>query len=349
MNRFLRSTFFLFTIAFSLGVHSDTKRPAAAEMTDINLNQSWQEIYKAITNHLGPLDKLCKLQVHMRYLLSHAALATNHSNTAVTGFYCTQPLTQFEDWLKWSEKQYLSNPTNPTTVYLYADALARAEKPNEAIGKFNTALELAPEDAMVLNARGTAYLVLYMETAQVSHLLLAYKDWKRAIKISNGKLLDAQVNMAVASLSSSGGIDKAKRDFQKVLDAEPEHWMAQLGKAVSYGAEGDYKRYGDSMKKLLEQSRNSQFLAALLSENNLKANIEGAGARGFQLLKKRLGKLLIRLALEIIKRGGVFHYLKENENLVVQDGVNQEIGTWVTLNYPTKKYVVDDTKELPTP
>lgn len=203
-----------------------------------------------------------------RLLMGHATLATNQNNASMRLFLSVDDDNSLRNWFDWTVLLLRSNPHNPMALYLMADAQARIGRSDDAISTFTHALELKPDFALALNARGVVYVLK-------SEFDRALVDFYMATKFAPG-LADAHSNLgtlAVLQESSLHQGDAALVAFNKALEINPDFAIAYNGRGcLSFGsgefstALEDFARASELTPYLTVAELNTGFAAAYASQ-----------------------------------------------------------------------------------
>lgn len=286
----------------------------------------------------------CDLEAPIRILYGHSALATGENSVAVEQFYCATDSfasATIKEWLVWTQKLAKSLPNLASAHYLYGDALARNGDLAKAKTEFDKAIALNSHHVLALNARGVTEWLLYeSDTLKYEeHELKAIDDFITANKIDTG-FADAWANRGVIGLRDKSELAKASEKFNRAFDLDSTYWLALNGRAVAAGASGKYWDFQSDVKIIELHAPNTPFVG--LNTGNSSFLSEGIKQRGFEAGIKATIPIItpIPVLLELNlnwsqDRGGIFIYLKDGVNLVV-DEENQPrfAGTWFALNYP---------------
>ncbi|RMD48454.1 MAG: tetratricopeptide repeat protein [Ignavibacteria bacterium] len=318
---------------------------------EANLN-NWKALKTILLEIRGSLSGVptCEIEAPLRLLYGHVALATNENNVAVEQFYCGSDSSgskSLNDWLTWTERLVKKVPNSATSHYLYGDALARYGNFFDAKNEFDKALEIDPKHTLSLNARGIVkWLISKKDSSMEEYELEAIQDLIDASKYSP-EFADAFANRGVIGLLDETGLERARELFDQALNIDNSYWLALNGKAVTYGASGEYWNFQKIIDRIKKQAPNTPFLEFNTGNIN-KEKLAFLGARGASGIEWKfgidlnlkmpgvLGKFLPSADINFeIGRGGIFMYLKEGENLKKNnDGELRQAGTWFALNYP---------------
>ncbi|MDQ3847176.1 MAG: hypothetical protein M3342_24655, partial [Bacteroidota bacterium] len=129
-------------------------------------------------------------------------------------------------------------------------------------------------------------------------------------------------------------------------------------KAVSYGEEGAYGKYMDLVSQINRSSSNMPFVNSNV-DNDPKSKgrnrgttttttslkLGGSTGTGFSTkfgtvnVGPKFSGELSRSITTDLSRGGIYVYLKDGENLLINNGKPALIGTWFNLNYPNRTII----------
>ena len=199
-----------------------TQACAASVPPDVE-KAALQEDWKQVADLCAPANKPPESPV-LSVLAGHACLALNRNNDSYAYFQSINNATGIAAWNEWTTALALANPHNAGALYLMGDALARAGKWQEAIGKYAEAIDTSGGHALALNARGVAY-------AQQQDFISAMKDFKEACK-TNPELADAYANLATMYVIKESG-KGALENFDNALKKSPEFALALNGRGCA--------------------------------------------------------------------------------------------------------------------
>lgn len=293
-------------------------------------NENWKEVEGILVKMKPSNATTCKLEVPLRILYGHAALAMGKNSAAVEHFYCATDSNGLKAWLRWTEKLVVRKPNLPISHYLRGDALARNGDIENALIELDKALKINPKDTLALNARGVVKWLLYeADQSKEDFELEAMDDLLRVIEISPN-FADAWANRGIIGLRGRSDLLRARQSFERALSIDNKYWLALNGKACAHGTGGEYWAFQRDIKTISENAPNTPFLAL------------NAGFSNTETLPDSLrGVAIVLITIFKIVRGGVFLYLKDGENLLTFEGTTEpkKIGTWFALNYPSKPIV----------
>lgn len=204
------------------------------EIEEAVLAESWAKAAKL----LGEAEP-GMLPAVARIINGHAKLALNRNNDSLCSFLSISSENELKEWEKWTKDFVNSNPKTPITYYLKGDASARLEKWDEALNDFNKALEISPQHAMVLNARGVVHAIR-------GRWDKAIEDFEKT-KVANSVFADAYANIGAMWIQKSDGAPGALRAFKAALVESPDFVLALYGKGAVEMVLGEL---GDSSKDL---------------------------------------------------------------------------------------------------
>ena len=172
-----------------------------------------------------------------RLLKGHAALATNEGDEALCMFASVfddvaEGGDPFQAWYGWASDRVAADPDGSAAHYLLGDASARLQRWDEALSHFDRALELLPDDAMALNARGTVH-------AARGDWTRAMVDFTAAMKAAPD-LGDAFASRGALNVVRSSGPEGARRWFDRALERSPGSSLARNGRGVASYAMADW-------------------------------------------------------------------------------------------------------------
>lgn len=110
-------------------------------------------------------------------------------------------------------------PARVDAALYLARALVMLQRLGEAVAQIERALALAPEDALMLDRAGDLF-------SQCNLHERAAVQFRRAVALCPGNA-DYRHNLAV-SLTFSGDVTEAEREYEACIAAEPRHWRAHL-------------------------------------------------------------------------------------------------------------------------
>lgn len=355
VSRFL--TFLIGVIFCHSQIHAQT---SSKDASILSLKSS--EIERALaTNDWGLIDKLlakirpknvnvCNLESTFRILYGHVALATGKNNIAVEHFYCASDSNNSATltlWYSWTKKLVERRPDLANSYYFYGDALARMGNLENSKQAFDRCIEIDSKHFLALNARGVIkWLIFKSDSLKEDYELESINDFIIAIRVSPD-FADAWANRGVIGLRDEGDLTQAAGKFEKALNVDSTYWLALNGKAVANGASGKYWDFQHDIKEVMTNAPNTPFLNFNTGRDAKGKLLEGSrGASGIEhkfnigidfkmpvVTPSFLGVLNIKAGYEM-NRGGIFLFLKEGENLIIENDNPRPLGTWFTLNYP---------------
>jgi len=308
-------------------------------------------VLKGILNQVRPQNiPVCDLDSPYRFLYGHVALATGENSIAVEHFYCdsdSNDSTTLNQWYTWTKALAERRSDLASSHYFYGDALARMGNLMGNLAKakeeFDTSLGIAPDHFLALNARGVVkWLIFEADSSKEEYELEAVDDFIQATRISPD-FADAWANRGLVGLRDETELSKSIEKFEKALELDPDYWLALNSKAVANGAGGRYWAYQKDISKIEANAPDTPFLGyntgrQTVNDSTLASN-RGGTLTGSEL-KVNFG-INVGVANfgfeygQTFDRGGIFMYLKEGENLVVdKNDKPTPIGTWFALNYP---------------
>jgi tetratricopeptide (TPR) repeat protein len=137
------------------------------------LKGEWQNVINEC-NKVDP-NELASSPV-LRMIKGHACLVLNRNNESLILFLSISSEEERQSWLAWTTSFASQNSNNTVAYYLKGDALARKRNREGAIRDFSRALEVDPNFAPALNARGVIY-------ANLNKFELALIDLKKACNV----------------------------------------------------------------------------------------------------------------------------------------------------------------------
>ncbi len=161
----------------------------------------------------------------LRLIKAHADLALNKNNESLCLFLSVISEEELKRWNKWTENFLKRHPKSAVAYYLRGDALARLEKLDAALEAFNKALEIEPENALVLNARG----IVYATKGDVDRARL---DFYKASKKAKAPLADAYCNLGFLNIQKKDGAEGAINHFTRALEISPDFALAFHGRGL---------------------------------------------------------------------------------------------------------------------
>lgn len=208
-------------------VQGESEDVGGAEFSARVLARDWGSVYSELAktpdSAKSPIQ--CMLQ-------AHAALATNHNNRALSLLTSDSAAVAIESWQTWTAALLAEHPDNPVACYLAGDAEARSGNPEMALQLFHKGLQIAPDDAKILNACGAAW-------AMQGQLDSSIYCVSRAIAVDH-EFADAWASRGSILIKSKNGATGALSDFQKALELSPDFALALNGRACAEFAMGQW-------------------------------------------------------------------------------------------------------------
>lgn len=158
----------------------------------------------------------------LRAIKGHAGLALNRNNDALCLFLSISTEEELKEWDDWTEVFVRNKFNSEMTHYLKGDALARQKKWDRALEEFNKALEINPDDEMVLNARGVVYA--------------AKGDWDASLidltkaTMVNKDFADAYNSLGAMWIQRRTGGRGALKAFNQAIKLSPDFSLALNGR-----------------------------------------------------------------------------------------------------------------------
>ncbi len=225
----------------TLAARSDSAPQPASQpdsaLTAALIQQSWPRVADL-------LDSETSLPPAMQFVQAHAFTALNKTNESLCAFLAASNDENIAAWHAWAQDFQTRYPQHAVAYYLLGDALARRGDLDGAIATFTTGLQIDPANALLLDARGTAYAIQGNRQAAREDLL----------RVANGDspLVDAQVGAGTLIIDRRGGSSDARSWFESALsDPQSEDALALYGRALTWVADGDWERANADLQAAL--------------------------------------------------------------------------------------------------
>jgi tetratricopeptide (TPR) repeat protein len=222
--------------------------PVAANPTaapDLQLEQAilaedWDMVVLLLPKEAEP-----NLPVPLRLVKGHACLATNRNNESLRLFVSTGKKEYLKRWDEWTTDLRNSHPHNPISGYLRGDALARLQRPSEAVDVFTASLKASPNHALLLNARGVTY-------CSMGQFEKALEDITKATAVAPS-FTDALLSVGSLWVQWKTGPDGALEAFSAALVKSPDSIVAMNGRACAQLTLGHFE---ESFRDLKNAAQN---------------------------------------------------------------------------------------------
>jgi len=321
--------------------------PSLEEVEALVVRSDWSALHAL----LQPIRKAeCGMEVPFRFLYGHAAMNVEAGNTeAVQQFHCVADSTgsaSLNAWLSWTRGLVERYPQKAAPGFLYGDALARSGNMLEAKQVLDLVLKHDAQYVPALNARGVVrWLLFRQDTTHFEYELGALSDFQAAASLGSA---DAFANEGLITLLDGASLDTASDLFEQALALDSTFWLARNGKAVTHGAKGEVGDFNEEIQRIQTIAPDTPFLALNTGQTTLSPEATrgqtqtqdqfsiGATAKfGGGFFGGPSASISTNYTQTTITgpRGGIYLYLKEGENLEVNDGTRQA-GSWFALNYP---------------
>ena len=118
------------------------------DLTNSLLAEDWEAVFSILTQ-----DSAYARDGRVWLLIGHAHLARNSNNVAYAVFSTILDSSSRYAWETWTAGFASTHPRSHIAHYLYGDALARNQKPDEAINEFAIALNIDSTFCLAANGR----------------------------------------------------------------------------------------------------------------------------------------------------------------------------------------------------
>jgi len=179
------------------------------------LSEDWPAVSTLLSTQQAP---------EARLITAHAYLARNKNNESLCLFLSVSSREELTKWEAWTRAFATQHPASAIAHYLKGDALARLEQWPAALAAFNKALELDPNHALALNARG----VVHASQGQWDPAVVDLDDAIRA----NPSLADAHTSRGALNIQQRSGAPGALEAFNRALRLSPDSVVALNGRAA---------------------------------------------------------------------------------------------------------------------
>ncbi len=154
-------------------------------------------------------------------------------------------------------------------------AYEQVRRPERALGDYNTALLLNPDDAVGFNNRGNVL-------AKMGDLEGAVADHTRAIEL-DPDYVEAYYNRG-ADFEELGDLEAALRDYSRALEQDPDYTLARVSRAAAHCALGQVEPAVTDQLALLEEGHfTAEQMQQYLQERGFyRGAIDGIFGRGSQ-------------------------------------------------------------------
>lgn len=318
-----------------------------AEIEHLVVADDWSGLWAIFHSLQGktPDSLLCRsLEPEVRLLLGHAALATNHNNTAAWSFYCDCDSTASQSLVRWqtfTEGVLKAYPKNPSTLYLYADALARNEKMEEAKTQLDEALRVSENHILTRNARGVIQWILFEKTNQDIYQEGCMVDFNW-FKTEKPLFTDNWINLGVQAFRNGYFITSTEY-FKQGLIYDKELLLGKVGIAVSLVNQANERTFFSVMDDLYKEYPAFPLVSFNSGNSWFPKSIRGFSASGSY--STPFG-IKVSGSVSFSKdRGGVFLCVDENNSPIFTNGSPRFAGVTFTLNYPFPKINIEPTKK----
>jgi tetratricopeptide (TPR) repeat protein len=193
-------------------------------MSDAALEQDWLKVSALAEGQQGlsPVERL---------LVGHAELAMNRNNDSLVDFLMAVDPEQLAQWLSWTIKLRANNPESAIACYLEGDALARLHQWPAAIDAFSAGLQLAPSNALLLNARGVSFAAMWVPDRALDDLTKA--------TVANPRLADTFLNIGSYWVQQKRDAYGAKVALDKALAITPDSVVALMLRSNLFLVQGN--------------------------------------------------------------------------------------------------------------
>jgi tetratricopeptide (TPR) repeat protein len=211
----------LFIALIVIGCDSCTNKNRSGNLIESAvLKQDWQ----SVLDECRKADSLLQ-KPETAALMGHAGIMLNRNNESyILLNYISTDSTRRTGWLKWANEFQKQFPRQAIAYYLLGDAFMRNGEKGKAFECLNKSIDIEPEFALALNARGSIYTI---DLDKVH----ALKDLNSAC-YADSTISEFFVSRAVMFYSGKAP-ESALRDFNKALRINPINALALNGKACS--------------------------------------------------------------------------------------------------------------------
>ncbi|MBC8490725.1 MAG: tetratricopeptide repeat protein, partial [Bacteroidetes bacterium] len=192
--------------------------PVSENIENALVNDGWEEVLNLLN-----FVKVQSSSSVLKIIKGHSCLALNRNNESLCLFSSVSLESDFKKWDEWTERFLIQYFDSPISYYFRGDAFARLGQWDNAIEKFNKALEIQPDYALALNARGVCNSAKNM-------LNKALVDFFMATKIDS-MFADAYANQGALSIQKREGANGALKAFNKALKISHNFILALNGRA----------------------------------------------------------------------------------------------------------------------
>lgn len=192
----------------------------------------------------------------LRLIKAHACLALNRNNESLCLFLSMGSEEDLKKWEEWTQDFAEKNSKKAIAYYFKGDASARLKQWDSALMEFNKALEFDPNDALVLNARGTTYSAKGKRDDALLDLTKA--------TTATDSFADAHASLGAMAIQQKEGAKGALEDFNKALEISPDFAIALYGRGCVQLVLGEWE---ESRKDIENASEKTECLSELIGIN----------------------------------------------------------------------------------
>jgi hypothetical protein len=220
-------------------VAADSSVAPGPELEKAILAENWEKVIRLLPTEAEP-----NLPAVSRLIKGHACLALNRNNESLRLFARRTSKDDLAKWDEWTTDLRNRHPDNPISGYLRGDALARLQRPSEAVEVFTAYLKASPQHILLLNARGVAY-------CGMGRFEKALEDITQATTVAPS-FVDADLSLGSLWIQWGTGPEGALEAFNAALAKSPNSIVAMNGRACAQLALGHLE---ESFRDLQDATR----------------------------------------------------------------------------------------------